>query len=53
VALNITSHGIQGEVICECSEDVTRTSEIMVFNVPSSNMSIAFLDSSVENLKGG
>jgi len=38
------------EIVCESLEDVTKLPEIGIFNVfPSSNMSIAFLYSSIEN----
>jgi len=40
------------EIMCEHLEDVTKPSESVIFSVfHSSNMSIAFLDSSVENQK--
>src|SRR5882724_3969523 len=40
------------EIVCECLEDVTKPPEIVIPQCfPSSNMSIAFLDSSVENQK--
>src|SRR5882724_9721889 len=41
------------KIMCESSEDMTSPSEIMILKFPSSNMSIAFLDLSVENQKGG
>ena len=41
------------EIVYESSEDAMRPSEIIIFNVPSSDMSIAFLDLSIENQKGG
>jgi len=39
------------KIMCESSEDMTSPSEIMILKFPSSNMSIAFLDSSIENQK--
>jgi len=53
MALHITSHGIQCEIVCKNLEDAMRPSEIMIFNVPSSHMSIDFLDLIIENHKGG
>ena len=42
------------EIMCESLDDVTKLPEIVLFNVfPSSNMSVAFLDSGIENQKGG
>ena len=42
------------EIVCEDSKDVTKLSEIVIFDIfLPVNMSITFLDSSVENQKGG
>ena len=42
------------EVMCESLDDVTKLPEIVDLQCfPSSNMSVAFLDLSVENQKGG
>jgi len=35
------------------SEDMIRLPRVMILSIPSSNMSIAFLDLSIENQKGG
>src|SRR5882724_10334544 len=39
--------------LCESLEDMASPSEINDLEFPSSNMSVAFLDSSIENQKGG
>src|SRR5882724_9875940 len=41
------------KIMCESSEDTTSSSKINELVFPSSNMSVAYLDSSVENQKGG
>ena len=41
------------EIVCESTEDKMSPSEVMILKFPSSNMSIAFLDLSIENQKGG
>jgi len=53
MALHITSCGIQCEIMCEHLEDVTKPSEVSDLQCfHSSNMSIAFLDSSVREPEG-
>src|SRR5882724_8796695 len=40
-------------IVCESSEDMTSPSKINDLKFPSSNMSVDFLDLSIENQKGG
>src|SRR5882724_10227096 len=42
------------EIVCESWEDVMKLPEIVIFNIfLPVNMSVAFLDSSIESQKGG
>ena len=41
------------EIMYECLEDMMKLPKVVILNIPSSNMSVAFLDSGIENQKGG
>jgi len=49
----LEAEGSSVETMHEHAEDMIRLPRVVILSIPTSNLSIAFLDLSIENQKGG